>query len=94
MLDLALDEGTISMWPGLAGAMTCLLDRGNLQRQRTDWIASHQPPAYDVAGADDETRHHGRSDSYATAAKDAASRPAPARPARARLPRECARPTA
>jgi predicted nucleotidyltransferase len=54
-LDLALDEGAIAMWPGLTGDMTCLLDRGDLRQQRMDWIASHQPPVYDVAGADDQT---------------------------------------
>jgi predicted nucleotidyltransferase len=55
MLDLALDEGAIDMWPGLTGDMTCLLDRGDLQQQRRDWIASYEPPVYDVAGADDQT---------------------------------------
>jgi predicted nucleotidyltransferase len=55
MLDLALDEGAIDMWPGLAGDMTCLLDRGGLQQQRMSWIAGYEPPAYDVAGADDQT---------------------------------------
>jgi predicted nucleotidyltransferase len=54
-LDLALDEGAIGMWPGLTGDMTCLLDRGDLQQQRMDWIAGYQPPVYDVAGADDNT---------------------------------------
>jgi predicted nucleotidyltransferase len=54
-LDLALDEGAIDMWPGLAGDMTCLLDRGDLQQQRMGWLAGYQPPAYDVAGADDRT---------------------------------------
>jgi predicted nucleotidyltransferase len=54
-LDLALDEGAIEMWPGLAGDMTCLLDRGSLQQQRTGWVAAYEPPAYDVAGADDQT---------------------------------------
>ena len=49
-LDLALDEGAIDMWPGLTGDMTCLLDRGDLQQQRMDWIASYEPPVYDVAG--------------------------------------------
>jgi Nucleotidyltransferase domain len=53
-LDLALDEGAIDMWPGLAGDMTCLLDRGDLQQQRTGWIAGYQPFVYDVAGADDQ----------------------------------------
>jgi predicted nucleotidyltransferase len=55
MLDLALDEGAIDMWPGLTGDMTCLLDRGDLQQQRMDWIASYEAPAYDVARADDQT---------------------------------------
>lgn len=55
MLDLALDEGTIQMWPGLIGDMTCLVDRGELQRQREDWIAAYAPPAYDVAGSDTQT---------------------------------------
>jgi predicted nucleotidyltransferase len=55
MLDLALDEGAIDMWPGLAGDMTCLLDRGDLQQQRMRWIAGYEPPGYDVAGADDQT---------------------------------------
>jgi hypothetical protein len=54
-LDLALDEGAISMWPGLAGDMTCLLDRGDLQQQRAGWVAGYEPPVYDVAGADDDT---------------------------------------
>jgi len=54
-LDLALDEGAIEMWPGLAGDVTWLLDRGDLQQQRVDWIACHEPAAYDVAGADDQT---------------------------------------
>jgi predicted nucleotidyltransferase len=54
-LDLALDEGAIDMWPGLTGDMTCLLDRGDLQRQRMSWIAGYQPPVYDVAAADDQT---------------------------------------
>jgi predicted nucleotidyltransferase len=54
-LDLALDEGAIDMWPGLASDMTCLLDRGDLQQQRMGWVAGYQPPAYDVAGADDRT---------------------------------------
>jgi predicted nucleotidyltransferase len=52
-LDLALDEGTIDMWPGLVGDMTCLLDRGDLDQQRMAWIAGYEPPVYDVAGADD-----------------------------------------
>jgi predicted nucleotidyltransferase len=55
MLDLALDEGAIDMWPGLVGDMTCLLDRGDLKRQRMSWVAGHEPPVYDVAGADDQT---------------------------------------
>ena len=55
MLDLALDEGAIDMWPGLVGDMTCLLDRDNLQQQRMGWVADYQPPVYDVAGADDQT---------------------------------------
>jgi len=55
MLDLALDEGAIDMWPGLAGDMTCLLDRGDLQQQRMGWIAGYEPPVYDVARADDQT---------------------------------------
>lgn len=55
MLDLALDEGAIDMWPGLAGEMKCLLDRGDLDRQRVSWVAAYQPPAYDVVGADDQT---------------------------------------
>jgi predicted nucleotidyltransferase len=55
MLDLALDEGAIDMWAGLTDDMTCLLDRGDLQQQRLDWIAGYQPPVYDVAGADDQT---------------------------------------
>jgi predicted nucleotidyltransferase len=55
MLDLALDEGAIHMWPGLAGDMTCLLDRGDLEQQRADWVAGYQPRVYDVAGADDQT---------------------------------------
>jgi predicted nucleotidyltransferase len=55
MLDLALDEGAIDMWPGLAGDMTCLLDRGDLQQQRMSWVAGYEPPVYDVAGADDQT---------------------------------------
>jgi predicted nucleotidyltransferase len=54
-LDLALDEGAIDMWPGLAGDMTCLLDRGDLQRQRMGWIAGYEPPVYNVAGADNQT---------------------------------------
>jgi predicted nucleotidyltransferase len=54
-LDLALDEGAIDMWPGLASDMTCLLDRGDLQQQRTGWIAGYQPFVYDVAEADDQT---------------------------------------
>jgi predicted nucleotidyltransferase len=54
-LDLALDEGTIDMWPGLAGDMTCLLDHDDLQQQRMRWLAGYQPPVYDVAGADDQT---------------------------------------
>jgi predicted nucleotidyltransferase len=55
MLDLALDEGAIDMWPGLSGDMTCLLDRGDLDQRRMDWLASYQPPVYDVAAADDQT---------------------------------------
>lgn len=55
MLDLALDEGAIDMWPGLAGDLTCLLDRGDLQEQRAKWVAAYAPPVYDVAGADDQT---------------------------------------
>jgi predicted nucleotidyltransferase len=55
MLDLALDEGTIEMWPGLVGDMTCLLDRGDLQQQRAGWLAGYQLPVYDVAGADGQT---------------------------------------
>ena len=55
MLDLALDEGALDMWPGLVGDMTCLLDRGDLQQQRMGWVAGHEPPVYDVAGADDQT---------------------------------------
>ena len=54
-LDLALDEGAIDMWPGLAGDVDCLLDKGGLQQQRLDWIADYEPPGYDVAGQDDET---------------------------------------
>jgi hypothetical protein len=55
MLDLALDEGAIDMWPGLVGDMTCLLDRGDLKQQRMSWVAGYEPPVYDVAGADDQT---------------------------------------
>lgn len=55
MLDLALDEGAIDMWPGLSGDMTCLLDRGDLQLRRMRWLADYEPPGYDVAGADDQT---------------------------------------
>jgi predicted nucleotidyltransferase len=54
-LDLALDEGAIDMWPGLAGDITWLLDRADLQQQRMVWLAGYQPPVYDVAGADDQT---------------------------------------
>jgi predicted nucleotidyltransferase len=53
MLDLALDEGAIDMWPGLAGDMTCLLDRADLQQQRMGWLDGYEPPVYDVAGAED-----------------------------------------
>lgn len=52
-LDLALDEDAIDMWPGLVRDVTCLLDRGDLQQQRMAWVASYEPPVYDVAGADD-----------------------------------------
>jgi predicted nucleotidyltransferase len=55
MLDLALDEGAIDLWAGLAGEVQCLVDRGGLQQQRLDWLADFQPPSYDVIGADDET---------------------------------------
>lgn len=55
MVDLALDEGTIEMWPGLTGDVTWLLDRGELRQQRQAWIAAYEPPAYDVAAADDQT---------------------------------------
>jgi Nucleotidyltransferase domain len=55
MLDLALDEGAIDMWPGLVGDMTCLLDRGDLEQQRMRWVAGYEPRVYDVAGADDQT---------------------------------------
>jgi predicted nucleotidyltransferase len=55
MLDLALDEGGIDMWPGLAGEVKWLLDRGGLRQQRLRWIAAYEPPVYDVAGADDQT---------------------------------------
>jgi predicted nucleotidyltransferase len=54
-LDLALDEGAIDMWPGLAGDMACLLDRGDLEQQRMSWLADYEPPVYDVAGADSQT---------------------------------------
>jgi hypothetical protein len=50
---LALDEGAIDMWPGLVGDLISLLDRGDLQQQRMAWVAGYEPPAYDVAGADD-----------------------------------------
>lgn len=55
MLDLALDEGAIDMWPGLVGDLKCLLDRDDLQEQRRSWVAGYDPPVYDVAGADDQT---------------------------------------
>lgn len=55
MLDLALDEGAIDMWAGLASDVKCLIDRGNLQQERLNWVANYAPPVYDVAGADDQT---------------------------------------
>lgn len=55
MLDLALDEGAIEMWPGLAGDVKWLVDRGDLQQQRMNWVASYEPPVYDVPGADNQT---------------------------------------
>jgi hypothetical protein len=55
MLDLALDEGAIDLWPGLAGDVEFLVDRGALQQQRLDWLADFEPHSYDVAGQDDET---------------------------------------
>ncbi len=55
MLDLALDEGAIDLWPGLAGEVKFLADRGGLEQQRLDWLADFTPPSYDVAGRDDET---------------------------------------
>jgi predicted nucleotidyltransferase len=54
MLDLALDEGTIGMWVGLAADVRWLIDRGNLEQQRQDWIAAYEPPVYDVAGVDNQ----------------------------------------
>lgn len=54
MLDLALDEGTIGMWVGLAGEVQWLVDRGELEQQRQSWIQAYEPPGYDVVGADDQ----------------------------------------
>jgi predicted nucleotidyltransferase len=54
-LDLALDEGHIEMWSGLAGEVDFLVDRADLARERESWIASYQPPRYDTVGQDDET---------------------------------------
>ncbi len=55
MLDLALDEGEIDLWPGLAGDVEFLVDRRELRRQRLDWLANLEPPGYDVSGQDNET---------------------------------------
>jgi predicted nucleotidyltransferase len=55
MLDLALDEGSIEMWSGLAGDVEFLVDRADLARDRESWIAAYEPPRYDAAGQDDET---------------------------------------
>lgn len=55
MLDLALDEGAIDMWSGLAGEVEFLVDRGGLAQQRRAWIDGSEPPGYDVVGRDDET---------------------------------------
>lgn len=55
MLDLALDDGAIDLWPGLAGDVDFLVDRGGLTQQRLDWLVDFTPPSYDVAGRDDET---------------------------------------
>ena len=54
-IDLALDEGAIDMWAGLAAETKCLLDRADLEQQRASWVANHEPPVYDVVGADDQT---------------------------------------
>jgi hypothetical protein len=55
MLDLALDEGSIEMWSGLAGQVEFLVDRGDLAKHRDSWIAAYEPPRYDTVGQDDET---------------------------------------
>ena len=55
MLDLALDEGSIEMWGGLASEVEFLLDRADLAREREAWIAAYEPPRYDTVGQDDET---------------------------------------
>jgi hypothetical protein len=55
MLDLALDDGAIEMWAGLVGDVKWLVDRGELEQQRQDWISRYEPPTYDVVGSDDQT---------------------------------------
>lgn len=55
MLDLALDEGEIVMWVGLAGCVEWLVDRGDLEKQRQTWIDAFEPPSYDVVGSVDQT---------------------------------------
>lgn len=55
MLDLTVDDGAIDMWPGLAGEVAWLVDRGGLKQQRLDWLAGYRPAEYDVAGEDDRT---------------------------------------
>lgn len=55
MLDLALDQGHIEMWGGLASEVEFLVDRADLAQERLSWIETFEPPRYDTVGQDDDT---------------------------------------
>jgi predicted nucleotidyltransferase len=54
MLDLTLDDGELAMWPGLAGEVEFLVDRGGVRAHRDAWLAGNDRADYDVVGSDDQ----------------------------------------
>jgi hypothetical protein len=55
MLDLTIDETTVEVWPGLAGDVLFLVDRGGVREEFDRAIAELSGPGYDVAGQCDTT---------------------------------------
>lgn len=54
MLDLSLDDGELAMWPGLAGEVEFLVDRGGVRAHRDAWLASVDRRGPDVVAGDDQ----------------------------------------